>query len=112
VITSATIGEAVTEITAEAKRLVDVNNRPVVVALDGPSGSGKSTLAAALVKVCDAVVIPCDDFYASDIPDGDWDRLTAEERLRNAIHWRRLRDEGILALLNDSDGDRRRKDSI
>jgi para-aminobenzoate synthetase len=72
--------------------------QPLVVAIDGRSGSGKSTVAAAVAQAIGAVIVPCDDFYAADVSDTEWDRRTPEQRAADAIDWRRLKREAIEPL--------------
>jgi len=72
--------------------------RPLLVAIDGPSGSGKSDLAALLARALDAVVVPSDDFYASDVTDADWAARGPAERVADVIDWRRLRAEALEPL--------------
>ena len=62
-------------ITAAIQRLLSNRFTPVVVALDGRSGSGKSTLARFIADDLKAALIPCDDFFAADIPRATWDTL-------------------------------------
>jgi uridine kinase len=86
-------------VVAAARRLMAEHQRPIVIALDGPSGSGKTTGAQYLQKELEATVIPCDDFFASDIPDPKWDQFSVIERYEKAIDWRRMRREAIEPLL-------------
>ena len=72
---------------------------PIVVALDGPSGTGKSILATSIEDELDAVLIPIDDFFSTDIPDYKWDEYSIEERLDSVFAWKRLRDTVLQPLL-------------
>lgn len=72
---------------------------PFVVALDGGSGSGKSTLSACLERELGAVVIPCDDFCAVNIPDSVWLTCSPKEKARDVIDWRRVYKEALAPLL-------------
>jgi para-aminobenzoate synthetase len=72
---------------------------PLLVAIDGPSGSGKSVLAARVAEKLDGVVVPSDDFYASDVTDAGWAARSAAERVADVINWRRLRAEALEPLL-------------
>lgn len=83
----------------EIEWLVGSKTQPILAALDGPSGSGKSTLAHALAEQLTAAIVPSDDFYASHIPDREWDSMTVAARLEAVIDWRRLREEALLPLL-------------
>ncbi len=76
------------------------NHKPIVVALDGPSGAGKSTLATIIAQDLDAAIIPCDDFFAAEIPRAVWDTLTPTARAAAALDWRRLRTEALDPLLS------------
>ena len=75
------------------------STRPLVVALDGGSGCGKSTIAKCIRQALNANVIPCDDFFAANITDEQWDAKTAKERANDAIDWRRIRTEVLEPLL-------------
>jgi uridine kinase len=83
---------------AEIEARVRGRSRPLLVAIDGPSGSGKSELAALVARAVDAVVVPSDDFYASEVTDAEWDARTPAERAADAIDWRRLRTEAVEPL--------------
>jgi uridine kinase len=72
---------------------------PFVVAIDGGSGCGKSTIAHCIADALNASLIPCDDFFAANITDADWDAKTAIERAHDAIDWRRIRSEVLEPLL-------------
>src|SRR5205807_766592 len=81
-------------------RACAVHARCLVVAIDGRSGAGKSTVAALVGQGIEAVIVPCDDFFAASVSDADWDRRTPEQRAADAIDWRRLRREAIEPLRN------------
>ena len=83
------------ETVVAAIRARSVDAPRLVVAFDGRSGSGKSTVAAGVAEAVDAVVVPCDDFFAASVSDAEWDRRTPEQRAGDAIDWRRLRREAI-----------------
>src|SRR5439155_548803 len=68
------------------------------VAIDGRSGSGKSTVAEAVARAIDAVIVPCDDFFAAGVSDAEWDRRTPAQRAADAIDWRRLKREALEPL--------------
>ena len=72
----------------------------LVVAIDGRSGSGKSTVAELVARTIDAVIVPCDDFYAASVSDAEWDRRTPEQRAADGMDWRRLKREAIDPLRN------------
>ena len=86
------------EVATAIHRLLLTRSR-IVVALDGPSGAGKSTLASTIARDCTAVIIPCDDFFAAEIPSAVWDSLTPAARAAAALDWRRLRAEALEPLL-------------
>jgi len=71
---------------------------PLVVAIDGRSGAGKSTVARHLAGELHAALIPCDDFFAADIPASGWDARSPAQRATDALDWRRLRSEVIEPL--------------
>jgi uridine kinase len=71
---------------------------PFLVALDGRSGTGKSTLALGVADLLDAGVIKGDDFYAGGSAEY-WDAMTADEKVRHVIDWRRQRP--VLESLRD-----------
>ena len=71
---------------------------PLVVAIDGRSGAGKSTVAHLLAAELDAACVPCDDFFAAEIPAAGWDARTPAQRVVDALDWRRLRREAIEPL--------------
>ena len=81
-----------------AIRARSVSTQALVVAIDGRSGSGKSTVAEAVAQAIDAVIVPCDDFFAASLSNAEWDRRTPEQRAADAIDWRRLRREAIEPL--------------
>ncbi|PAD67955.1 hypothetical protein CHH83_16350 [Bacillus sp. 7586-K] len=74
-------------------------NRPLVVSFDGGSGSGKSTLASEVSSSVGATIIHCDDFFAVEIPDYEWDIYSVEKKCRLCIDWKRVRAEALLPLL-------------
>jgi uridine kinase len=79
-------------------RARSVGARRLVVAIDGRSGSGKSIVARAVAQAIDAVIVPCDDFFAASVSNAEWDRRTPEQRAADAIDWRRLKREAIEPL--------------
>ncbi len=79
-------------------RACSVSAQRLVVAIDGRSGSGKSTVALALARDIGAAIVPCDDFFAANVSNVEWDALTPEQRVAEAIDWRRLRREAIEPL--------------
>jgi uridine kinase len=81
-----------------AIRACSVSAQRLVVAIDGRSGSGKSTVAQALARDIGAAIVPCDDFFAANVSNVEWDALTPEQRVAEAIDWRRLRREAIEPL--------------
>lgn len=91
-------GLGVGEVVARIDRFLTDRGPPVVVAVDGRSGSGKSTVAAMIRGSVPSRVVPVDDFFAFEIPDSEWDARTPEERARDALDWRRLRDEALVPL--------------
>lgn len=92
------------EIIAEIQRFKSTQSGPIVLALDGGSGAGKSTLAATIANEFDTALIQLDDFFSADIPDGQWDVFTIEERLNNVFDWRRLRKNVIEPLISGRRG--------
>lgn len=81
------------------QQLLAKRKPPVIVALDGGSGCGKSTIAKCVAKELDAGIVPCDDFFAANITDKQWDARTAVERANDAIDWRRLRSDVLEPLI-------------
>ena len=81
-----------------AIRACPVSPQRLVVAIDGRSGSGKTTVAEAVAQAIGAVIVPCDDFFAANVSDAEWDRRTPEQRAADAIDWRRLKREAIEPL--------------
>ena len=79
-------------------RACPVNDQRLVVAIDGRSGAGKSTVAHALAQEIGAAIVPCDDFFAANVSNAEWDALTPEQRVAEAMDWRRLRREAIEPL--------------
>jgi uridine kinase len=84
---------------AEIEARLPGRSRPLLVAIDGQSGSGKSELAARVAERLDAVIVPSDDFYASDVSDAGWAARNPAERAADVIDWRRLRGEALGPLL-------------
>jgi uridine kinase len=84
---------------AEIEARLRGRSRPLLVAIDGPSGSGKSELAALVARAVDAVVVPSDDFYASEVTDAEWAARSPAERVADVIDWRRLRAEAVEPLI-------------
>lgn len=76
------------------------DSHPLVLALDGGSGSGKSTIARCIGAELEATIIPCDGFFAANIPDSEWLIRSPAEKVREAIVWQRIRDEALVPLLN------------
>ena len=72
------------------RELSEVEDAPLLVALDGRSGSGKSTTAVAVAAGFDAVVIDGDDFYAG-YHTAEWDAMSVAERSDRCIDWHRQR---------------------
>jgi uridine kinase len=87
-----------TMVSAIQRRLVN-RLTPLLVAIDGGSGCGKSTLAEWVARELAATLIQSDDFFAANIPEAEWDRRAAEEKVRDCIDWRRLRAEVLEPLL-------------
>lgn len=83
------------KILAEVERVRGGLCRPVVVALDGGSGAGKSTIAERLTRLTDVALVRLDDFYQTAIPESEWPRRTAEERLGGVLDWSRVRSEAL-----------------
>jgi uridine kinase len=79
-------------------RACSASAQRLVVAIDGRSGSGKSTVAQALARDIGAAIVPCDDFFAVNVSNVEWDALTPEQRVAEAMDWRRLRREAIEPL--------------
>jgi uridine kinase len=92
------IDDLISEIRVRAAAWPDV----FIVSLDGRSGAGKSTLASEIVSTLDGTVIPSDDFFACELSDAEWDRLSPEMRADRAIDWRRLRRDAIEPLRRGS----------
>jgi uridine kinase len=84
---------------AEIEARLPGRSRPLLVAIDGQSGSGKSELAARVAERLDAVIVPTDDFYASDVSDAGWAARNPAERAADVIDWRRIRAEALEPLL-------------
>jgi len=94
----AALRSACLDIEALVERRRAARIAPLLVALDGASGSGKSTLAALLTDALDAAWVPGDDFYAAHVPDAEWARCSAAEKVDRCIDWRRLRTEALEPL--------------
>jgi uridine kinase len=90
---------AASRVVAEIEARLVGRSRPLLVAIDGQSGSGKSELAARVAQGLDAVVVPTDDFYASDVTDAEWAARRPAERVADVIDWRRLRAEAVEPLI-------------
>jgi uridine kinase len=86
-------------IVREIERRLVGRTKPLIVALDGGSGAGKSLIAAELASALDMVIIPTDDFYASNVSDAGWDARSHAQRVADGIDWRRLRAEAIEPLM-------------
>ena len=80
-------------------RVLREHQSPILVAIDGRSGAGKSTVAAILAAATHATVVPSDDFFAAEITSAQWEARSGPERARDAIDWRRLREEALEPLL-------------
>jgi hypothetical protein len=63
---------AVDALVAEIERRRLGALRPLAVAIDGRSGSGKSTVASLVAAAVGGALVPCDDFFAADIPAAGW----------------------------------------
>ncbi len=72
---------------------------PLIIGIDGGSGAGKSTFVQQLAKRLNAVIIPLDDFYASNISNKEWEKFSVKKRLREVFHWERLLTTAIKPLL-------------
>ena len=70
----------VNELVAAVRACSARAGRPVL-AIDGRSGSGKSTVAEALARVIDAVLVPCDDFFAASVTDAEWESRSPDQGL-------------------------------
>lgn len=74
--------------------------RSLVVAIDGGSGCGKSTIVDCVAKTLEnAITIPCDDFFAADIPEVEWRLKSPAQRVRDCIDWKRIRTEALEPLI-------------
>lgn len=91
--------ETVQSIVLTINQALKARNRPLVVSFDGGSGSGKSTLASEVALSVGATIIHCDDFFAVEIPDHEWDIYSVEKKCRLCIDWERVRTEALLPLL-------------
>lgn len=92
-------GDLCQEIIIAIQQRLDKHSPPIVVALDGGSGCGKSTIAQCIAEELNASIVPCDDFFAANITDEQWEARTAVERAHDAIDWRRLRSDVLESLL-------------
>ena len=96
-------GEGVTsmeqrQINAVSSKIIDsilslerINNKPILIAIDGGSGSGKSTVAGIISSQLNATLIATDDFYAAEIPHEGWINRSHKERAADVINWRSLK---------------------
>lgn len=91
--------ESVQAIVQAIKQSLKGRVSPLVVSLDGGSGAGKSTLASEVASSVGATVIQCDDFFAAQIPDEEWDTYSPDQKCRRCIEWERVRTEALLPLL-------------
>ncbi|MCR2823608.1 uridine kinase family protein [Lederbergia panacisoli] len=91
--------DSVQSIVLTIKQGLKDRNLPLVVSFDGGSGSGKSTLAFEVASSVKATIIHCDDFFAVEIPDHEWDIYSVEKKCRLCIDWERVRAEALLPLL-------------
>ena len=82
------------------RSLKRLDNRPLLIAIDGASGSGKSSIAEIVVQTLDATLIVTDDFFAADIDDQGWLNRSSIERAADAINWESLRNEVLEPLLH------------
>ncbi len=98
-----TLDLALASSVADIRRKMVNRQTPMLVALDGYSGAGKSTLASLIEQELDVAWVQSDDFFAAGIPDAGWYSRTTEERARDAIDWKRLRDEALEPLLAGRD---------
>lgn len=87
------------EIIEQLQNVLSRKQNPIVVAIDGGSGAGKSTLALIIKDELDAALILLDDFFSANIADSEWDKFTAEEKLKHVFDWVRLRNHAIVPLL-------------
>lgn len=76
-----------------------VNNKPLVIAIDGGSGSGKSSIAAIIAKQLNVTLVVTDDFYAAEITNEGWRERPYKERATDAINWRSLRSNVLEQLI-------------
>jgi len=80
------------------ERIHDLDQRPLVVAIDGPSAAGTTTLGDVLDSELIAALIPSDDFYR-DLDDQQRWNLSPADGVEQYFDWRRLREEALLPLL-------------
>ncbi|MFG2999656.1 uridine kinase [Streptomyces sp. NPDC048340] len=96
------------DVIAQAQDVADGLLRPArtpggtrILAIDGTGGSGKTTLAAAVAGVLDgAAIVHVDDFYRP-MPDGERERLDAEQGYHHYFDWERLRDQVLIPLRDE-----------
>jgi uridine kinase len=93
------LSEACSKILVTINYILQQNQTPILVVLDGGSGAGKSTLACMLEQKLDSVVVPSDDFFAANISDWEWDVLSIPNRAREVLDWQRLRTDALEPLL-------------
>ena len=80
--------------------LSKINNKPLLIAIDGGSGSGKSSIARIIAKQLNATLITTDDFFAAEITDEGWLNRSYKERAADVINWRSLRSNVLEPLMN------------
>jgi uridine kinase len=93
------LSEACDQIITAIHQIAQSHQFPILVALDGGSGAGKSTLACMLEQQIDCVIVQLDDFFAANIPDGEWDSFSVQERATKVFDWQRVRVEALEPLL-------------
>ncbi len=83
------------------KVLAKANKKaPLIIAIDGGSGAGKSTFVQPLANRLNAAIIPLDDFYAANISNNEWEKLSVKKKLEEVFHWEKLLTTVIKPLLN------------
>lgn len=87
--------EMVAHVSQQIKSQQQSLNRPLVVAIDGRSGTGKSTIAQMFARILHCSVVPTDNFWSGG-KDALWAAKPVEDRVAQAIDWRRLRKEVII----------------
>jgi len=80
--------------------LKKVDNKPLLIAVDGGSGSGKSLIAENVAKQLNATLIMTDDFYAAHITNDGWKNRSYKERASDAINWQALRTNVLEPLMH------------